>query len=64
MEFKAGYDARNLAKEGNEVVQYCTIQGTQYARYAVELIDKVGRVIGYRITSKLTPCKYGKLKAA
>lgn len=66
MEFKSGYDARDYHHDGQEVIQSMKIenntpQGKYYGRTAVELCDRVGRVIGVRVTSKLQLLKLGEL---
>ena len=54
MQFKSGYTKANYVKNGNEVFRYVTIAGKEYRQIAIELLDRVGRVIGYK---SVTPLK-------
>lgn len=60
MQFKKGYDSRDYVKDGQKVYQTCSIQGKRYGRGSTELLDRVGRVIGYRVETKLYEIKPGK----
>jgi hypothetical protein len=48
MTLKPGYTSKDYAKDGQEVFRYFTIDGKQYRHIAVEILDRVGRVIGHK----------------
>ncbi len=53
MQIKSGYTSKDVAKEGQEVYRYVTIDGHQYKQIVVLLLDRVGRVIGHRAVTPL-----------
>lgn len=57
MQFKQGFNSSNYAKDGQEVFRYVTISGKEYRQLAIELLDRVGRVIGHKSITPLKPTR-------
>jgi len=57
MQFYQGYEPSDYYEDGVEIIRSFVISGKTYYQYATELLDRVGRVIGFRATSKISDKK-------
>jgi hypothetical protein len=57
MQFYKGYTSKDYKEDGVEIIRSFVVDGKTYYQYATELLDRVGRVIGFRATSKISSKK-------
>ncbi len=57
MQFYQGYTSSDYAQDGQEVIRSFKIDGRTYYQYAVELLDRAGRAIGFKATSGISSKK-------
>ncbi len=57
MQFNNGYTMKNYDGDGVKIIRSFLVNNKTYYQYAVELLDRAGRVIGFRATSKISDKK-------